>query len=379
MKKKYIIPEGTRDLVLDQCLIKKGLLNSIEDVFNSLGYEEVITPTIEFYQTFNDGFENLREEDIYKFFDKNGRILVLRPDMTIPIARIVATRFKDINEPLRFRYSANVFRLHESLLGKRNEYIDCGIEFIGAEGINSDIEVLSTALEALKTIKECNFRIEIGNINIFRSVVNDLPLSNEEAFILSSLINKRALKDLEKYLLHLNIGNEYREFFNELPWLFGDKSILEKCKKYNFNNEFNAAIEYLQSISYVLEELGYLELITFDLSMIPRLDYYTGLIFTGYVEGAGANILSGGRYDKLIEVFGKDIPAIGFSINIDILVEALNLNRPISNKVVRILYGKDRIVDAINSSKKLRLDGYITKLSQVLNDNNYFEIEKERE
>lgn len=180
MVNKNIIPEGTRDLILDECVRKKELELEIENILNKWGYKEVITPTIEYYQTFNGGFQNLREEDMYKFFDDKGRILVLRPDMTIPIARVVATKFKEINPPIRLRYTSNVFRVHESLGGKKNEYTDCGVELIGLNGIDSDVEILITALESLKILKETGYKIEVGNINFFNSAVEWLKLDLEQ-------------------------------------------------------------------------------------------------------------------------------------------------------------------------------------------------------
>ena len=125
MSNKYMIPEGTRDLILQDCKAKKKLQKDIESILDKWGYEEIVTPTIEFYQTFNSGFQNLKEEDVYKFFDSKGRILVLRPDMTIPIARVCATKFNNTDKPIRLRYCSDVFRVHESLGGKKNEYTDC--------------------------------------------------------------------------------------------------------------------------------------------------------------------------------------------------------------------------------------------------------------
>ena len=287
MVNKNIIPEGTRDLILDECIRKKELELEIENILNKWGYKEVITPTIEYYQTFNGGFQNLKEEDMYKFFDDKGRILVLRPDMTIPIARVVATKFKEINPPIRLRYTSNVFRVHESLGGKKNEYTDCGVELIGLNGIDSDVEILITALESLKVLKETGYKIEVGNINFFDSAVEWLNLDFEQRSFLAKLIDEKSMKELEEYLDMLKVGDDYKDFFMKLPWLFGGVEVLDIGEKYAINNEILNEIKYLRNIYEILDSLGYGDKLTFDLGIVPRLNYYTGIIFKGYVEGIG--------------------------------------------------------------------------------------------
>ena len=273
MVNKNIIPEGTRDLILDECIRKKELELEIETILNKWGYKEVITPTIEYYQTFNGGFQNLKEEDMYKFFDDKGRILVLRPDMTIPIARVVATKFKEINPPIRLRYTSNVFRVHESLGGKKNEYTDCGVELIGLNGIDSDVEILITALESLKVLKETGYKIEVGNINFFNSAVEWLNLDFEQRSFLAKLIDEKSMKELEEYLDMLKVGDDYKDFFMKLPWLFGGVEVLDIGEKYAINNEILNEIKYLRNIYEILDSLGYGDKLTFDLGIVPRLNW----------------------------------------------------------------------------------------------------------
>lgn len=375
---KNIIPEGTIDLVLDECIRKRELVLEIENILNKWGYKEVITPTVEYYQTFNGGFQNLKEEEMYKFFDDKGRILVLRPDMTIPIARVVATKFKEIDPPIRLRYSSNVFRVHESLAGKKNEYTDCGVEFIGLKDINSDVEILVTALESLKVLKETGYKIEIGNINFFNSAIEKLDLDFEEQSYLAKLIDEKRMRELEEYLDELNVDENYKKLFMKLPWLFGGIEILEEGEKYSVNNETLNAIKYLKNIYNVLDKLGYGDKLTFDLGIVPRLNYYTGIIFKGYVEGVGVTVLRGGRYDNLIARFGRDLPAVGFSINIDPL---LQLEDEKSNKKevrYKVLYGENNIVSGIKQSEILRNSGYIVELVSC-KDVEGFEIIREEE
>ncbi|AWK52673.1 ATP phosphoribosyltransferase regulatory subunit [Clostridium beijerinckii] len=364
MNKKNMLPEGTRDLILDECVIKRSLERDIDDIFEKWGYKEVITPTLEFYETFNYNSQTLREEDMYKFFDNRGRILVLRPDMTIPIARVVETKLKDAKFPIKLRYTSNVFRVHESLGGKRNEYTDCGVELIGIEDKKSDLEVLVLALEALKKLGLNDFKLEIGNIGFFNGAFKNLDIDQECREVIAQFIEDKNLKSLDDYLEELDIKEEYKKFFNKLPWMFGDKKILEDAKKLAFNDEIKENLEYLEVLYSQLEALGYGENVTFDLGMVPRLNYYTGMIFRGYGEGVGNTLLRGGRYDSLIKSSNANVPAIGFSIDINSVIPNVQLNKNLNEgeNVYKMYYSEKNRIEAIKKSEELRSQGYIVEL-----------------
>ena len=364
MKKKNILPEGTRDLILDECIVKRAIERDIDDIFYKWGYKEIITPTVEFYETFNHDSQTLKEEDMYKFFDNRGRILVLRPDMTIPIARVVETKFKDESLPIKLRYNSNVFRVHASLGGKRNEYTDCGVELIGLEDKKSDLEVLVLALEALEKLGLSDFKLEIGNIGFFEGVFKTLNISKESKEIIAQYIEDKNLKNLEDYLDEIDIKDEYKEFFNKLPWLFGDRSILEEAKVLAFNEELKANLEYLENLYSELDILGYGNKVTFDLGMVPRLNYYTGIIFRGYGEGVGNTVLRGGRYDNLITIGEEYIPAIGFSLDINSVIENVKTSEKINtiDKSCKIYYSSKYRIEAIRKSEQLRQEGKIVEL-----------------
>jgi len=364
MNKKNMLPEGTRDLILDECVIKRALERDIDEIFEKWGYKEVITPTLEFYETFNYNSQTLREEDMYKFFDNRGRILVLRPDMTIPIARVVETKLKDAKFPIKLRYTSNVFRVHESLGGKRNEYTDCGVELIGIEDKKSDLEVLVLALEALKKLGLNDFKLEIGNIGFFNGAFKNLDIDQECREVIAQFIEDKNLKSLDDYLEELDIKEAYKKFFNKLPWMFGDKKILEDAKKLAFNDEIKENLEYLEVLYSQLEALGYGENVTFDLGMVPRLNYYTGMIFRGYGEGVGNTLLRGGRYDSLIKASNAHVPAIGFSIDINSVIPNVQLNKNLNEgeNVYKMYYSEKNRIEAIKKSEELRSQGYIVEL-----------------
>lgn len=375
MRKKYITPEGTRDIVLEECAVKRNLQKDIENILSSWGYDEIITPSIEFYDTINSGFEALREEELYKFFDNKGKIMALRPDMTVPIARVVASKFKDVKDTLRFRYCANVFRVHQSLGGKKNEYTDCGVELIGERAENSDLEILVTALDVLKLFEKYKYKLEIGNISFFNSAVEELDLDYDEKYKLSQLIDKKSLQELEEYLDSLNIEEKYKNLFIKLPWLFGGKEVLEEGRKYCLNDKMNESIDYLENLSKELDQLGYSELVYFDLGMVPTVNYYTGIIFRGYIEGVGTTVLSGGRYDKLLSTFGEDRPAVGFSINLDSVLNILKDEKVNKSDIYKIYYNETNRIEAFKKSSELRSLGNVVKM-YFNKDINEIKIEK---
>ena len=359
---KNIIPEGTRDLIGDECSTRENLIGKVNGVFTKWGYSEVITPTVEYYNTFHYKIQSLKEEEMYKFFDETGKILVLRPDMTVPIARVVATKLKDYKIPIRLRYESNVYRVNESLGGKRNEYTDCGVELIGLDSKSSDLEILITALQVLKVAEVKEYKLEIGDINFYNSSINSLGLNEYEKTTLAELIEKKSLKELEDYIERLNIEEDKKAFFKRLPWLFGGKEVLDECRKLTFNEEMNITLNYLDKLYSSLESLGFGHLITVDLGMVPRLDYYTGIIFRGYVQGAGNIVLSGGRYDNLIKVFGRDEKAIGFSINMDSLIPLVKSESVIEKNKFTIVFNKDNETLALNKALEIIESGGIIEM-----------------
>lgn len=349
--KQFSIPEGMRDLILGECESKKELQLQIEECLNSWGYQEIITPTIEFFKTYDAGFEDIQEENMYKFFDANGKILMLRADMTIPIARVAATKFKNAPLPLRFRYCANVFKVHEEMSGLQNEISDCGVELIGMDEECAELEILITAMEALQVIQHKKVILEIGNINFFSEACQSLALKEEQIKQLAKLIDDKSLKALADYLEALNLKEKDRLFFQKLPWLSGDETILIEAEKYAFNDSLIAIIKRMIQLNQQLKSLGY-EDIHFDLGKVTNLNYYTGLIFEAYVEGIGARILSGGAYNNLIGKYGRELTAVGFSIKLDALLEVVKTKAKESCYIVE--YPKSLLVEAIAKSQVLR-------------------------
>lgn len=351
--KKFSIPSGTRDLILKECVNRRELQKGIEEVFDAYGYQEIMTPSMEYHQTYQTGFDQLKDEQMYKFFDQEGRILTLRMDMTVPIARVCATKFKDQKPPFRFRYNANVYKVKQSFAGKRNEVTDCGVELIGLRGEESDLEILMCALQVMESMKQTSYTLELGNVNFFHCACEDLNLDEEQIETLADLIDRKSMIELKEYLVTLNLSQDKQDFFLQLPWLCGSAAVIEEAKTYCFNDQLKAILLQLEKLMKDLKELGYGEHITFDLGKVPHLNYYSGLLFEGFVGGIGTSVLSGGRYDHLLEKFGNALPAIGFSVKLDYIMDIYKAQED-TKKTMIVSYPLTKQLEALKKARELR-------------------------
>jgi len=302
---------------------------------------------------------------MYKLTDNSGRLLVLRPDNTTPISRVVSTKLKPSqNEYLKIYYNQNVFRINTGYSGKKSEIIQSGVEIIGINGIKTDLHYIETALKALKST-ELNFKLEIGHVGFYKSVINSLKLKDEEKEIIRLYIESKNTGELN----NLNINGKEYEIIRMIPQLFGGYEVIEKARGLAENNrEAQEVLDYLYKIYKIFDKSGYGEHIIIDLGIVHEIDYYTGLVISGYVDGIGENVLVGGRYDNLIANFGLDLPAVGFAVNVNLIAKALENSDssqeslPISEIVHYSAENYDLALNYINGRKKV--DQYVkTELS----------------
>lgn len=331
-----------RDLTGQEVTRKRDLQRRLLQTFGHCGYEEVMSPAIEYVETYSSAFSSLQTSDMYKFFDENGEILALRMDMTVPIARMAATRFRKTKRPVRFCYTSNVYKVRKTFAGKRSEVMDCGIELIGGDE-QSDLEVLFVALQALDALDLSEAMLEISDVNFFFDAARSL-LAEEEVLKLAELIDNKSMVELEDFLNSLPLEPDQKAFFLELPLLSGGPEALYRAAQLAFTQGQAQALNRLASLYDALRDLNKAERIRFDFGKVPHLDYYTGLIFEGYIPGVGTSILSGGRYDRLLASFGRPEPAVGFSVKIDYLCD---LYEALEQPFVRIRYPKGSLTQAL--------------------------------
>lgn len=325
--KKYdlLTPEGTRDLLFDESVARRTVEAKLQKLFKSYGYSEVITPGLEFYDVFMLKSRYFSQESMYKLSDGKGRLMVIRPDSTLPIARLSATRLKDEVFPLKLFYNQNIFRINPKDSGRDDEISQSGVEIIGGDPKKADMEILNLATEALTALETEDFRFEIGDSALFKILISRVTSDEEETEIIREYIENKNIPELKKVLEKYGNNDDIKALYS-LPKLFGGKEVFEKAERiFKDEKTFNVLEDVKQAYEYLCI-LGFKDKITLDLGLVNKANYYTGLLFRGYTEGYGMPVLSGGRYDALMGDFGSSHTATGFAVNVNAVANALLKN-----------------------------------------------------
>lgn len=337
-----VTPEGSRDLLFEECDDRRRVENALTGLYEANGYRKVITPTLEFFDVFNSGDAGLDADEMYKLTDNRGRTTVLRPDNTLPIARLVATRLSEDAFPVRLYYNQSVFVRTKELAGRTDEVAQSGIELIGDGSMAADIQVITLACRAMQSTVP-GFKIELGHAGYFGAVLRNLNVKPAVKAEICHLIEQKNFAALGDLLDTLEDCRETRVL--RLPRLFGGPEVLDEARELYTEGGADASLQYIKTLYDTLCAAGLQEQVLLDLGIVNRSNYYTGVIFRGYVQGSGLTVLSGGRYDNLLGEFGTDKPAIGFAVDVsavtDVLHEEINLDRPL-----RIALTKGRLEKA---------------------------------
>lgn len=365
MKKNLkITPEGTKDFLFAECSAMDDVCGSIENVFIKRGFKKVITPGIEFYDVFSVDCSGIDQQDMYKMTDNKGRLLVARPDSTLPIARMVSTRLKNSILPVRLYYKQAVYRNNPTLTGKRNEFMQMGIELLGVKGLRADLEVLTTAISSIKSVAN-DFRIELGHAEVFDALSDELDIDEDYKERIRVSIESKNYSALNNLLDKLQPCKAVTAI-KSLPSLFGGEEVFTQAAKICSGTKAEAALEYLHQIYSKLSPLGLGEKLIIDLGLVQRNDYYTGFVFAGYVSGIGDAVVTGGRYDDLLSQFGDSMGAAGFAIDTDSLTELRLSDSKVSysdNPEVLVFATDGNELEAIEYVEKLRADGVKAQFS----------------
>ncbi|MGB8454404.1 MAG: ATP phosphoribosyltransferase regulatory subunit [Anaerocolumna sp.] len=317
-------PEGVRDIYNAECERKLQLQNSLHHVMKLHGFKDIQTPTFEFFDIFSKERGTVAAKDMYKFFDRDGNTLVLRPDITPSIARCAAKYYKEETFPIRLCYMGSTFINNSSYQGKLKESTQLGAELINDGSTDADAEMLALTIECLLKAGLKEFQVEIGEVGFFRGLVEEAGFDEEEENQLRILIEKKNMFGVEELILNKDISPELKTVFLTLPELFGTLDTLIGAKALTSNEKALKAIERLEQLYTILTAYGLEKYITFDLGMLSKYNYYTGIIFRAYTYGTGDTVAEGGRYDNLVGQFGKSAPAIGLAILVDQLMLALS-------------------------------------------------------
>lgn len=350
-------PEGVRDIYNAECEKKSILEHRLRHRLHLYGFKDIETPAFEFFDIFSKERGTVLSKEMYKFFDREGNTLVLRPDMTPPIARCTAKYYRDENMPVRFCYVGNTFINNTSYQGKLKEVTQLGAELINDASVEADAEMIAMTVDCLLDAGLTKFQVEIGQADFFRGLMEEAGIDADASEELRVLIENKNMFGVEEMISGRQLPEELKEVILKLPELFGTLDRVLYVKKKITNARALAAIDRLEALYAMLCEYGFEQYITFDLGMLSKFNYYTGIIFRAYTFGTGDAVASGGRYDSLVGQFGKDAPAIGMAVTVNQLLSALARQKLIAQPAARntlIVYEKDCRQAAVGLAKAMR-------------------------
>lgn len=358
-------PDGVRDIYNGECRRKLIIQDILHNVLKSYGYQDIQTPTFEFFDVFGREIGTTPSKDLYKFFDKEGNTLVLRPDFTPSIARSAAKYYSDEDMPIKLCYMGNAYINYTDYKGRLKESTQCGAELMGEASVFSDAEILSMVVECLKACGLREFQISVGHAEFFRGLIEAAQIDEEAELQIRTLLRNKNFFGVEEYVETLNIPLDLIELFSLMGQYNVSDEVLVRAKTLAKNYPtIQGAIDNLLALSDYLKTYGIDKYVSFEMGIVSEYKYYTGILFSAYTFGTGEAIVNGGRYDKLLSYFGKNKPAIGFGIFVDQLMAALSrqkieINLPKNSAL--IVFQEAKSAEAIRRSAMLRGQGLMVQ------------------
>jgi ATP phosphoribosyltransferase regulatory subunit len=359
---KTEIPKGVRAYLPPQAALKREIETKLLSVFQRWGFQEIVTPSFEYYDVLALGLGEDARDRTFKLSDQStGRLLVLRSDMTPQIARVAATILKDYPKPLRFCYNSNVFRYIEPQVGRHREVYQAGVELIGLELPEADVEMIAIAVECLMEVGLTEFKIAVSQVEFLRGLLEQLRLPHEAERQIQAALHRKDSSALDVLMEEFRLERGARDMLLALPNLFGGEEVLTAASRLVNNQRSEQALTNLQMVYDMLKVYGLESFVLLDLSEIRGFDYYTGIVFEGFTANLGYEICGGGRYDHLIGRFGEECPSTGFALDIEKLQMALErqgaLRSPMYVDFLIMDFKPDKR-DALRIAKELRQRGY---------------------
>jgi ATP phosphoribosyltransferase regulatory subunit len=357
MKTFTQIPPGTQILLGRAARRRRALERAICSVFEGWSYEEIVPPIFDYYDVFIKGMGTGLEEQIYRFIDRDGNILALRPEFTSLVAKTVVTRLNKAAHPIRLYYSGEVLRFEKPKGGRQREFAQIGVEHFGSKGKSSDIEILLIAAEAFERLGIPDFQMNLGSVDFFGGIVDRISLPEGQIAELKEVLSLKDQSGLETLLGRLQLEQRRKDILRAIPRLTGGRDVIKEARGLIRNDRSIQALDHLEEIYTVFEKLGLARHLTIDLGEVQGFDYYTGILFRAYVPQLGFEVATGGRYDGLPATFGEDLPAVGFSFSLDRLEQIATPKLTVYDSDAADVDG-----DAFDQALKLRRDGKAVKL-----------------
>lgn len=354
-------PDGVRDIYNGECKQKLLLQDRLHAVLTKYGYRDIQTPTFEFFNIFSKEIGTTPSKDLYKFFDKDGNTLVLRPDFTPSVARSAAKYYAEDDMPVKLCYMGNTFINSSFYQGRLKETTQCGVELIGDGSVCADAEILAMVVDSLRASGLKEFQISVGHARFFHGLIEAAGLGEEAEEELRELLNNKNFFGVEEFVETLNLDANLKKLFTMLGSFETQVEELAEAKDLAADYPvILSAIADLEKLGEYLKLYGIEKYISFELGIISKYHYYTGIIFAGYTFGTGEPIVKGGRYDKLLTYFGKKAPSIGFGIVVDQLMAALSRQKiqlAVEDHTTLLVFTEEKIQQAIARAQQLRGDG----------------------
>ncbi|MBQ3393493.1 MAG: ATP phosphoribosyltransferase regulatory subunit [Lachnospiraceae bacterium] len=353
-------PEGVRDSYGPENSMRQETLRRIAGRTSLYGYQALETPSFEFFDVFSNEIGTTPSRELYKFFDREGNTMVLRPDFTPSVARCAAKYYMDETAPLRFRYAGSVFSNLSSLQGKLRESTQTGAELINDDSVQADAEMIAMLADCLKTAGLTEFQISIGNVEYFRGLCESLSMEEETEEALRDAISGKNYFAAEDLLISEGYSAKDRDLFLQVREYMATAEDLKRAEETAPGERARNAVRRLIRLWDMLCVYGVEKYVSFDLSLLSKYHYYTGVIFKAYTFGTGEPVATGGRYDHLLSYFGKEAPAIGWMIPVDALLEAMrrqHLPFTQEREPVQIRYGTDNFRQALEEASAYREKG----------------------
>ncbi|UOF91344.1 ATP phosphoribosyltransferase regulatory subunit [Fodinisporobacter ferrooxydans] len=360
-------PQGVRDYLPRIAAKKRQLESDILQNYAKWGYEEVITPTLEYMDIFQNGSLRSSDERVFKFFERSGRTIVLRPDMTAPIARVVSSLLKDQPLPIRLSYQGSLFRIQELAAGRDAEFTQAGVELVGDDTADADAEVIALAVNTLKSIGITGFKLAIGNVKFLQAIFREKVQDAATRAQLQTALEDKNYVAYEQIVQASIASQDDRSTLLEIVRLRGGIDAIEMARNLTEDPKARQALDNLQDVWNLLGAYRVQEAVAIDLSVLLAQHYYTGVVFEGYAPKIGFPVCGGGRYDELYTKFGRHLPATGFMIGVDRILDLLSASDE-GNGPVRLLIKyasnlEDRSM-AIGFTEYLRAQGYYVSLQR---------------
>ncbi|WP_082063231.1 ATP phosphoribosyltransferase regulatory subunit [Paenibacillus sp. IHBB 10380] len=371
-------PVGVRDYLPYAVKKLRSIERNVLDCMEAWGYRQIMTPTMEYYDTVGVA-SSTSDRKLFKLLNNRGTTLVLRSDMTAPIARVVSSLLKEEPLPLRLSYHANVFRTIEEEAGREAEFFQTGVELVGDDSPEADAEIVALAIESLKAAGVTSFKIAMGHVGFLHGLFQEVvPDQDDAQEALKEGLLRRDYVGFRNTILELDLPNAQKNILDGIVRLRGGKEICDQAFQLSGNTLAQSSIVHLCKVWEVLEAYGVSEHVLIDLTMIGDFSYYTGMTFEGYASELGFPVCSGGRYDNLLQQFGRSIPATGFALKTNRILDGVQGKHELEVLPVLVQYDALQRAEGLAEATRLRASGY-TVVTRLISDQDSLNSSKQVE